>query len=142
MTLKFYNNTSEPNRVDKVITQSGTDMVGTLRAECSIIDPIISVEALPSLTVNYAYINEFGRYYYINNIVCKGKLYELHMHVDVLQTYASGIRSNKAVIARQQSMYNLYLQDGVFKTYADNHYQIKQFPSGFSTQSFIFSVAG
>ena len=64
------------------------------------------------------------------------------MHVDVLMSFGTEILDNTAVISRQQSMYNLYLQDGVFKTYADNHYQIKQFPSGFNTQQFIFSVAG
>ena len=64
------------------------------------------------------------------------------MHVDVLKTYASGIRSNTAVISRQENQYNLYLQDGVFKTYANPHYEIRKFPSGFSGYHFILSVAG
>lgn len=142
MTLRLYKNKSDKNVVSKTITQSGSDILGTLREDCSIINPVISIQGLTDLKVNYAYIPEFGRYYYINNIVCKGKLYELHMHVDVLMSFGTEILDNTAVISRQQSMYNLYLQDGVFKTYADNHYQIKQFPSGFNTQQFIFSVAG
>lgn len=142
MTLRLYKNKSDKNVVSKTITQSGSDISGTLREDCSIINPVISIQGLTDLKVNYAYIPEFGRYYYINNIVCKGKLYELHMHVDVLMSFGTEILDNTAVISRQQSMYNLYLQDGVFKTYADNHYQIKQFPSGFNTQQFIFSVAG
>ena len=142
MTLKLYKNKSDKNVVNKTITQSGSDISGTLREDCSIINPVISIQGLSDLKVNYAYITEFGRYYYINNIVCKGKLFELQMHVDVLMSFGTEILDNTAVISRQQSMYNLYLQDGVFKTYADNHYQIKQFPSGFNTQQFIFSVAG
>lgn len=142
MTLKLYKNKSDKNVVNKTITQYGADISGTLRDDCSIINPVIAIQGLSDLKVNYAYITEFGRYYYINNIVCKGKLYELHMHVDVLMSFGTEILNNTAVISRQQSMYNLYLQDGVFKTYADNHYQIKQFPSGFNTQQFIFSVAG
>ena len=142
MTLKLYKNKSDKNVITKTITQSGSDISGTLRDDCSIINPVISIQGLSDLKVNYAYITEFGRYYYINNIVCKGKLFELHMHVDVLMSFGTEILNNTAVISRQQSMYNLYLQDGVFKTYADNHYQIKQFPSGFNTQQFIFSVAG
>lgn len=142
MTLRLYKNKSDKNVVSKTINQSGSDISGTLREDCSIINPVISIQGLTDLKVNYAYIPEFGRYYYINNIVCKGKLYELHMHVDVLMSFGTEILDNTAVISRQQSMYNLYLQDGVFKTYADNHYQIKQFPSGFNTQQFIFSVAG
>ena len=142
MTLKLYKNYSDKNVVDKEISQEGSDISGTLRDDCSIIDPVIAIEGLTDLGVNYAYITEFGRYYYINNIICKGKLYELHMHVDVLKTYASGIRSNSAVISRQEKNYNLYLQDGVFKTYANPHYEIRKFPSGFSGYHFIFSVAG
>lgn len=146
MNLVLYSNTSDNNVVSKSITQLKS-MTGTLREACSVTDPIIKVDGLTASqlkSANYAYISDFGRYYYINNIICVGKLYELHMHVDVLMSYASGIRSQTAVISRQQNknLYNLYLQDGVFKTYANPKYQIKQFPNGFDTQQFIFCVAG
>lgn len=145
MTIKLYKNLSDKIVLDKNITQLGSDITGTLREGCSIIDPIIKLESTVGAnltTCNYAYITEFGRYYYVNNIKCVGKLFELQMHVDVLKTYASGIRSNSAVIARQERKYNLYLQDGVFKTYSQPHIQVAQFPNGFSDFNFIFSVAG
>ena len=145
MTIKLYNNLSDKIVVDKNITQIGSDITGTLREGCSVIDPIIKLESTVGsnlTTCNYAYIPEFGRYYYVNNIKCVGNLFELHMHVDVLKTYASGIRSNSAVIARQERKYNLYLQDGVFKTYSQPHIQVAQFPNGFEDFNFIFSVAG
>ena len=142
MTLKLYKNYSDKIVVDKSITQVGADISGTLREDCSIIDPVIAIEGLSDMSVNYAYITEFGRYYYINNIVCKGNLFELQMHVDVLKSFAGGIRSNSAVIARQEKNYNLYLSDGVFKTEAIPHYEIRQFPSGFSGYHFVLAVAG
>ncbi len=141
MTIKLYSNTSDKIVVDKSITQVGADITGTLREDCSIIDPVIKMETNP-IGSNYAYISEFGRYYYINNIVCTGKLFEVHMHVDVLKTYAAGIRSNNAVVSRQEKQYNLYLQDGVFKEQANPHYEIKKFPSGFSSFNFILAVSG
>ena len=144
MILKLYKNLSEKNVVDKNITELAT-ITGTLREDCSVINPVIMIEDTAGFDLkftNYAYIEEFGRFYYINNIVCKGHLFELNMHVDVLKTHANGIRANEAVISRQQNNYNLYLQDGVFKTYAYPHIQIKQFPSGFSGYNFVFSVAG
>lgn len=141
MTIKLYTNASDKIVVDKNITQVGADITGTLREDCSITDPVIKLETNP-IGSNYAYISEFGRYYYINNIVCTGKLFELHMHVDVLMTYASGIRSNKAVILRQERAYNLYLNDGVFKTQADPHFQIAKFPSGFTDEYYILAVSG
>ena len=145
MRIKFYNNLSDKVVVDKNITQIGSDMTGTLRDDCSIVDPVIKVEGIVGSNLtscNYAYIEEFGRYYYITNIVCSGKLFEVHMHVDVLMTYKSGIRTNSAVISRQENNYNLYLQDGVFKTYSQPHIQVAQFPNGFKDFNFIFSVAG
>lgn len=146
MTIEVYKNLSDNNILNKNITQLGSDLTGVLKESCSIINPIVIIEDYTSFDLtkaNYAYIPEFGRYYYINNIVCiNNKLFELHMHVDVLMTYKSGIRSNTAVVSRQQYKNNLYLQDGVFKTYADPHIQIKQFPTGFSNYNFIFSVAG
>ena len=143
-SIILYKNTSDKNHMSKSLTSLVT-LTGTLREDCSVINPVIAVEGLTDVqlrTANYCYIAAFGRFYYINNIICKGKLFELQMHVDVLQTYKSGILSNKAVIARQQTLSNLYLQDGVFKTNADPHYQVKQFPNGFNTQQFIFCVAG
>lgn len=145
MTIKFYKNLSEKNHLDKDITQIGSDITGTLREDCSIIDPIIKIESTVGAHLtecNYAYITEFGRYYFINNIKCVGKLFEVHMHVDVLSTYKEVIRNNTAVVSRQQNNFNLYLQDGNFKTNAFPHMQVIQFPNGFSDFNFILSVAG
>lgn len=145
MTIKLYNNLSDKVVVDKNITQLGSDLTGTLRENCSVIDPVIKVEGIVGSNLpitNYAYITEFARYYYITNIVCVGNLFELHMHVDVLMSYRGDIRTNSAVISRQENNYNLYLQDGVFKTYSQPHIQVAQFPNGFTDFEFIFSVAG
>lgn len=144
MNIVLYKNLSDKNVMDKDIT-SLKSMTGTLRDDCSIIDPVISIEGLTAselTSANYAYIPEFGRYYFINNIVCKNKLYELTMHVDVLSTYKDSIRDNTAIIARQQKSYNLYLRDGAFKCEAGNIIQVKQFGSGFNTFSYVFCVAG
>ena len=144
MTIKLYNNLSDKIVVDKNITQQGSDVTGTLRENCSIIDPVIKMSAIGTylLESNYAYITEFGRYYYITNIVCVGDLFEVHMHVDVLMSFRGDIRTNNAVISRQERNYNLYLQDGVFKTYSQPHYEIKQFGTGFTDFQFVFCVAG
>lgn len=145
MIIKLFNNLSDKIVVDKNITQIGNDHTGTLREDCSVIDPVISIENINASDIpicNYAYIAEFARYYYINNIVCRGKLFELHMHVDVLMSYKGDIRTNNAVISRQENKWNLYLQDGVFKEQANPHYQIIKFPSGFSSFNYILAVSG
>lgn len=144
MIFRLFQNNSDTNVVQKSITQKA-ELAGTLRDDCSIIDPIITVEGIaPSdlKYINYAEIPDFGRYYYVTNIILKGKLFEVHMHIDVLNTYKDQIKPLKAIIARQENRYNLYLQDGLIKQYANPHVQIKQFPNGFDRYEYIFSVCG
>lgn len=144
MTINLFQNNSDTNVVSKSLTAKGT-LTGTLREDCSIIDPIIKVEGISGSDlpyINYCEIVEFGRYYYIKDIVLVGKLYELRCHIDVLETYKDQIKPLKAIIARNQYDFNLYLQDGMMKEYANPHIEIKQFPNGFDQFEFIFSVVG
>lgn len=147
MSITFYRNNSDNNVMDKNISEIGS-INGTFRENCSIIDPVFTIEDFGSFnpaTANYCYISSFGRYYYINNIVViSNKIYEVHCHVDVLMSFKSGIRANSAVISRQEnkSNANLYLQDGAFKQLSNPNYNIIKFPNGFGNQHFILVVAG
>ena len=144
MELKLYTNNSD----NKVVTKNITELVtlnGTLRDNCSIVDPVISVENINNsiaASCNYAKIAQFGRYYYVKDIIFTGKLYEIHMHVDVLASFQTELKSLNAIVSRQENKYNLYLQDGLFRTYQNPKIQIVQFPSGFDTMQFVLAVAG
>lgn len=144
MDITLQINNSEKNRLDKNITDIIT-LSGTLRDQTSIINPVIVIEGDLSSFVNcnYMTISAFNRSYFINNITSiNNNLFEISAHVDVLSTYKTQIRENSAIIARQEKKWNLYLNDGVFKTYQNPYIVTKAFPSGFTEQHFIFSVAG
>jgi hypothetical protein len=118
---------------------------GSLKENCSIIDPVILLAA--DLTdipfANYCSIEEFGRDYFINDIVSvKPNLVEIHCHVDVLCSFRAGIKQNSAIIRRQETEWNLYINDGSFRVYQNPMILTKEFPSGFTTQEFVLSVAG
>lgn len=137
-------NNSEKERLDKSITDIAT-ISGTLREKTSLIDPVIVIEGDLSnyVNCNYMTIPAFNRSYFINNITSvSNNLFEISAHVDVLTTYKDQIRTNDAIIARQEKKWNLYLNDGVFKTYQNPYIVTKAFPSGFTSQHFVFSVAG
>lgn len=148
MRMQFYKNHSDNIVVDKNITAVGAEINGILRDDCSLTDPVIMVEDFTGLnpaTANYCYLPSFNRYYYITDVVFKtDKLFEIHMHVDVLKSFASGIRANTAVIGRQEKkgVYNLLLQDGTYKVKANPNFEIKQFPSGFTGHHYVLMVAG
>ena len=144
MELILYTNKSADYVVTKDITVLAT-LNGTLRKDCSIIDPVIEVENVNNAIAavcNYAKIAQFGRYYFVRNIELVGNLWRIHMHVDVLASFQTQLKSLSGVIERNEFKYNTYLQDGYFRTYANPHIEIKQFPSGFDTFEYVLAVSG
>lgn len=146
MTITFYYNTSDNNVLDKQIQEAFTSpMLGILRDESSILAPVITVEASVSsfANVNYAYISEFGRYYYIEDISSiRNGLTQITMRVDVLMSYKDQIKNSSALVKRNAYNYNLLLNDGSLAAYADGHVLAYQFSSGFSTENYVLIVAG
>lgn len=118
---------------------------GTLKAETSIIDPVILIEGdLGTIGgANYMTIPAFNRSYFITNIrSVRNGLVEVSAHVDVLSSFAEEILANSAIIRRQENNWNLYLNDGSFKVYQNPYVITKVFPAGFTTQQFVLAVAG
>ena len=146
--ITFSTNSSPVNKVDKNIVTVIT-VNGTLRDGASILNPEVEIET--SLTesmvgaINYAYIEVFNRYYFVTDIKTDiNGLWVVSMHVDVLMTYKDNIRQQNAVVARQESTYNMYLDDGWFMAYQNPHIQTKLFsnPTPFETQEFVLILAG
>lgn len=120
MKIHFYKFSGEKNRVDKepylepLRDQMGNIVVcdGTLREETSILNPVITIQSEDFPTYNYAKIEEFNRYYYIDNIVSVAEnLWALHMSVDVLHTYKDGIMLLNGFIERSENMSNPMIVD-------------------------------
>lgn len=135
---------SDKIKLDKDITDIAT-VTGTLKNGTSIIDPTILFEGDLSsyVTCNYMTITSFGRSYFITNIrSIRTNLFEIAAHVDVLSSFKTQIRSNDAIIKRQENLWNLYLNDGSFRVYQNPNVICKEFPSGFNTQEFVLAVAG
>ena len=144
MELVLYTNNSDKKVVTKNITILAT-LNGTLREGCSIVNPVIKVEAINNsiaASCNYAKIASFGRYYFVKDIIFDGKLFEIHMHCDVLSSFQTPLKKLNAIVSRQENSYNLYLNDGMFKQYADPNISIRKFPNGFDTFQYILAVSG
>lgn len=134
------------------VTKSLADVMvvtGVLRAGASILDPVILIETDTSANVissaNYAYIEAFSRYYYITNVRSDANgLWIISMHVDVLMTYAAQIRSQSAIVARQERVYNMYLDDGWFIAYQNPLVQTKYLsnPTPFEAEEYVLVLAG
>ena len=140
-------NKSEPEKVTKELTTLAT-ITGSLKEGTSVINPTILIQGTPVtvqqiVTSNYLRIPDFGRYYFIRDISSvRTNLWEISCHVDVLQSYATQIKAQTAIIQRQKEKWNLYLNDGSFKVYQNPNVLTKPFPSGFNTMEFVLAVAG
>lgn len=142
MKLIFYSCSCENVVVDKTqyLEQVAT-FNGTLKDSASIINPIITVEFnnkdkkklvvednnIPIIAnnmyivysisdlvkrVNYVYIEDFNRYYYIDDIISISRdLWEISMSVDVLMSYKDIILQQKALVARNEFEFDDMLID-------------------------------
>ena len=140
-------NKSEPEKVTKELTTLAT-LTGSLKDDTSVTNPTILLQGTPAtvqqiVTSNYIQIPDFGRYYFIRDISSvRTNLWEISCHVDVLQSYATQIKAQTAIIQRQKEKWNLYLNDGSFKVYQNPNVLTKPFPRGFNTMEFVLAVAG
>lgn len=149
MQISLFTCRCENERVDKTsYLFDRFPLDGTLRNDSSVIDPVILIEKTnPQKPIyNYLYIEEFRRYYFINDWVSvRNKVWELHAHVDVLFTWRENIKQCKAVIDKSESSgyANYYLDDGSFVMESRKFNEVLPFQSGLSQNGqFILICAG
>ena len=140
MKVFLYLNSAENERVDKTpYLQEVASLSGFLRAPTNLLSPSITFELSatnPSplidedgeevstpdddivcdgediLQFNYAYIPEFNRYYYVNEIqLIRTGFYLVRLSCDVLMSFKDSILSLRASVARNEFDYNPLIND-------------------------------
>ena len=149
MQINLFKCIAENNRVDKTNYLTNRFAInGTIRDNCSVVDPVIIIEKTnPSkFDYNYLYIEEFKRWYYINDYISiRNNLWELHAHVDVLYTWRADIKNMTCVADKleNQAEGNVYFDDGSFIMDCRNAIEVKEFPNGLNENgSYILICAG
>lgn len=142
MVIKLYKNYSDNRAINKSI-KNEIKLTGTLRnTDVSIIDPDILIEQNEKIfNYNYAYIPEFKRYYYIQNIISvRNNLLMVSMHCDVLMSFKKEFLGNNGYIDNSQKYANMYLNDSKLPVQQNTEitYQ-KGYYSGFSGASIIMN---
>lgn len=146
ISVQLMNNNSPVEKIGKSLS-SGTSFSCALKDTTSILKPSLIIRSSADIfSYNYMYISDFGRYYFIDDIISlHNDLWEVKGHVDVLETYKAAILQNSAVIRRQQNKFNLYLDDPEFKTYNTETIQTVKFKNGeglSKTLKYILTVNG
>ena len=144
-TISLFKTNSENNRVVKVLTDE-KQLSGELRNQTSVLNPTIRIESADNIsTYNYAYISEFGRYYYITDIVSvRTNCWVVSLRCDVLMSYKDEIQSMNVILNNtQETGLSNYLASPNWINLVKTKTDIKVFPSGLSEQGeFILITAG
>lgn len=102
MQIRLFRTTQDKDHLSK---SYGNELLieGTLREACNIVDPVIEFKYDPDiLTKNYAYIADFGRFYYLGAPTVTGKTIRVKMHCDALMSHKAGILASPAHVVRSQ----------------------------------------
>lgn len=111
MQIKLYNTTDDNIKVNKTLSDEVVYNI-KLKAETSIIEPTIILQTENYITSNYAYIEHFNRYYYIENIVVfPNNIYNISLRCDVLMSYKDDILNSYAYIEQQTNVNEYYNSD-------------------------------
>lgn len=144
-TISLFKTNSENNRVVKTLTDE-KQLSGELRNQTSVLNPSIRIESEDNIsTYNYAYISEFGRYYYITDIVsARTNCWVVSLRCDVLMSYRDEIQGLNVILDNtQETGLSNYLSSPNWVSLVKTKTDIKAFPSGLSEQGeFILITAG
>lgn len=110
MEIRLYYTRNANNTINKVLENEVVFHI-QFKDVADIINPTVKIKHLDKLKVNYAYIPDFNKYYFINNIdIYPKNIHTLDLEVDVLETYKEDILSSNATVTR--SNYSNEYYDG------------------------------
>ena len=143
--------TSENNKIGKsFVAEVDITLNGTFKSSVDVLDPVIQIQTDTNLSeYNYVEISQLGRKYFMTPTVDNNKLWTLTCHVDVLDTYADGIKACEALVQRtaKDSMIDYYYNDGSLYTEQRSVVTYQTFKKGnvdatLGTDTYYLIVAG
>lgn len=147
MNIKLCSSTSEIVAINKDISIID-DVSATIKGALSVENPVLILQYKSNIqpNVNYVYIPEYNRYYFVTDIInLTGGRYEIHCKVDVLMSFKDYILNLSCIVDKQSSKdnANMYLDDGSFVVQSKEFVDTIDFPRGFNDNGeFILITAG
>lgn len=143
-TISLFKTNSENNRVIKTLTDE-KQLSGELRNQTSVLNPSIRIESADNLSAyNYAYISEFGRYYYISDIISvRTNCWIISLRCDVLMSYSAQIKALRPIIEREEIGQSSGLIDSDMPIEINKKVQKYYFPKGFTKDiQYVLTTSG
>lgn len=122
LSVKLYKNfrKRDASTLQPALASSADSFSCTLKAGCSITDPVIDILSLSTNPAqegyNYAYISQLNRYYFINDWRWDMGVWSASMSVDVLASFKSDIGFLNKYVLRSVTSYDSDLIDTEYPT--------------------------
>lgn len=143
--IVLYQNTQILNSPYRTFTNP-LSISGFPREDLDPIDPEITVEYNAAIMAyNYAYIAEYGRYYYFLRMpTVEGQKMLLHLHADAFYNYKNLIMRSQCIAERSSSHYNQFLPDSAIIEEEGYIYNSGVLPYTFKPNngSYVLTVCG
>ena len=115
---KRINSTMRPENAFPAVTPAATYNC-ILKAGCDIMSPIISLDYGINnnpTALNYAYIPDFNRYYFVKTWQWEERLWNIYLEEDVLATARDTIKNSTGYVLRCSSDYDGTIMDELYPT--------------------------
>lgn len=115
MKLSLYTTTSAENVINKEMTLD-SELDIKFKDRNDFIKPVILLKYDGKIKSNYAFLDYYSRYYFIENIdVYPNGIYQLHLRCDVLESFKEDILSSYGTIVQQENVNPYYNTDYLFE---------------------------
>ena len=114
----FFKYDKRPNSLKAPALNTGTQIVIRIKDDSSVLNPVLTIKKTDSnvFDFNYCYIPSFKRFYFIDDVILAGELWEIYTHCDVLASYRTDIINSKQYVARSSSNYDGQIIDSLYLT--------------------------
>lgn len=109
MNVVFYDHAKRNNSTK--LPTGGVTIPCALKGACSVVSPVLEIKTPTKPDYNYAYISDFGRYYYVTEWIYDKGIWSCSLSVDVLTSWRNEIKSTKAQVLFSSSLYDLDIID-------------------------------
>ena len=144
-TIQLFQYSGDPRIVSKTLGSPVSEHTFLLKEGCSIDRPVIQFSASASImaTLNYCYIADFGRYYWITdrNSMVNGVM-ELTLESDPWTSFDTQLRAVSATVDRSASNWQGFLYDNGYQILAYKTAAIRNFQNAIDNDTMILTTVG
>lgn len=136
MDVLFYSHNKRNNSLK--LPTGGTSIPCVLKDSTSLTAPVLELKTATRPDYNYAYISDFGRYYYVTEWIYDKGIWSCSLTVDVLTSWRSNILNTTAYVEYSSSAYSNSIIDPRMMSSEEKMYAHWEEPA----ESAIFNTDG